>query len=373
MKKILLGTTAIVGASLLTGSAFAEKPKISMSGNAKFEAAFVSEDDNSVNGSGNSDKNRGYKFSMDDAEIVFKASATADNGLEYGAKIEYQFEDNRDGGEGTDEAMIWLAGDWGTINLGNEDGADDLMKVGGWSVLGGTSGWDGENFVTNNASAIISPSLTGDNSDATKVTYFTPSLSGFKAGVSFTPDTGHEYDEGFDDDTGDQENHIGLGVEYKGDFDQVGVQVSGRYMTAEYESNDLGDTNEKEDVNSFALGGKVSFGDFAVAAGYGDNDDSGVTKANSALGVDAGMWYDFGAQYASGPFKVAAGYAHTEKQATQTAEAEADIFTVTGDYNLADGLDVYAEFNYYELEDGTTATANDNEANVFIVGTKVSF
>ncbi len=368
MKKILLGTTAIIGASLLAGPALAEKPKLSMSGNVKFEAAFVSEDDGSVNGSGNSDFNRGYKFSVDDAEIVFKASATADNGLEYGAKIEYEFEKSS-----TDEAMIWFEGDWGTINLGNEDGADDLMKVAGFSALGGTGGWDGENFVTNNSSALIAADLVGDNADDTKITYLTPGLSGFRAGVSFTPDGGHTYDAAFNDDNGDQENHIGVGVEYKGDFDQVGVHVSGRYMTAGYESNDVGDTTEKEEVNVFALGGKVSFGDFAIAAGYGDNDDSGVTKADSATGVDAGVWYDAAVQYASGPIKVAAGYYHSEIQATATAEAEADIFTVTADYNVADGLDVYGEFNYYELEDGTTATTADNEANVFIVGTKVSF
>ena len=368
MKKILLGTTAIVGASLLVSPAVAEKPKLSLSGNVKVEAAFVGEDDTGANGAANG-INRGYKLYTDDAEVVFKASTTADNGLEYGAKIEYEFESGS-----TDEAMIWLEGDWGTLNLGDEDGADDLMKVGGFSVLGGTGGYDGENFFTNNSSAIVGPSMVGDNSDATKVTYFSPSFSGFRVGLSFTPDTGQSYDGAFNDEGTDQENHIGLAAEYKGDFDQVGVHVSGRYVNAEYESNDdAGATTEQNDVGSFAIGGKVTFGDFAVAAGYLDNGDSGVTKANEALGIDAGSWYDVAVQYASGPFKVAAGYFASEKQVAQTQEAEAEIFSVTGDYNVAEGLDVYAEFDYVELEDGTTATANDNDASVFIVGTKVSF
>lgn len=369
MKKVLLGTTAIVGVAFLGQAMAAEKPKIEMSGNMKFEAAFVDEDDNTVNGAGKSGFNRGHKFSIDDAEIVFKASATADNGLEYGAEIEYEFEESA-----TDEAMIWLEGNWGLLQLGNEDGAEDAVKIGGWSVLGGTGGWDGDNFVTNNASALIEPKLIGDTSDATKVTYYTPQLSGFRVGLSYTPDVGHEYDADANDDDGDQENHIGIGVEYKNTFDQVGVHVSGRYAAAGFESNDtLDDSTEKEDVSSFALGAQVTYAGFAVAAGYADNGDSGVTKANEAAGADAGEWFDVGASYSTGPYKVAIGYAHSEKSLSSSQEVEADIFTVTGDYNVAPGLDVYAEYNYYDIDDGTSATADDNEANVFIVGTKVSF
>ena len=369
MKKILLGTTAIVGVALVGQAMAAEKPKLSMSGNVKFEAAFVDEDD--IAGS----SNRGYKFYTDDAEIVFKASTTADNGLEYSAKIEYEFESNEGGGEGTDEAMIWLEGNWGLLQLGNEDGAEDAMKVGGWSVLGGTGGHDGEFFVNNSTSALDGPSLEGDTSDATKVTYYTPSLSGFRAGISFTPDSGHEYDEDFSDsDADEQENNIGFGVEYKQDFDQFGVHVSGRYVTAEHENNDDGGaTSEREDISAFAVGAKVTFGGFAVAAGYADNDDSGELKSDVANGRDAGEWFDVGASYSTGPYKVAVGYYHSERNVSNTQEAEADIFTVTGDYNVAPGLDVYAEYLYADIEDGTTATTTDNEASSFIVGTKVSF
>ena len=349
MKKVLLATTAIVGVAFVSQAMASEKPKLSMSGNVKFEAAFVDEDD--VTGS----SNRGYKFYTDDAEIIFKASATADNGLEYGAKIEYEFEKSA-----TDEAMIWLEGNWGLLQLGNEDGAEDAVKIGGWSVLGGTGGWDGENFVANPASALIEPKLVGDTSDATKITYFTPQFSGFRAGISLTPDTGHEYDADANEDDGDQENHIGIGVEYKQDFDQFGVQLSGRYATAKFESNDHDDNTEKEDINSFALGAKVTFGGFAVSAGYADNDDSGVEKSKSANGVDAGTWFDVGASYSTGPYKIAAGYAHSEKNVAANQEAEADIFTVTGDYNVAAGLDVYAEYNYYDIEDGTSATSRDS-------------
>jgi len=366
MKKILLGTTAIVGTALLVGPALAEAPKLGMSGNVKFEASFVDQDPVSATASAYT---RGYKFSVDDAEIVFKASSTADNGLEYGAKIEYEFEAGS-----TDEAMIWLEGDWGTLNLGNEDGAEDAMKVGGYSLLTAAGGYDGENFFTNSSGAITGPSFTGDSSDANKITYYSPSMSGFRVGASFTPDTGANFDDQLSDDDGDQETHFGVGAEYKGDFDQVGVQASVRYIAAAYESNDDdGATTEQNDVSSIGLGAKVTFGDFAVAAGYHNNGDSGITQANDTLGLDAGEWYDVAASYSAGAIKVAAGYFHSEIQNAATTSAEADMFTVGGNYNVADGLDVYGEFNYVELEDGTTATLNDNEVTTVIVGTKVSF
>ncbi len=366
MKKILLGTTAIVGTALLVGPAFAEAPKLGMSGNVKFEATFVDQDPDSLT---TSTLSRGYDFTVDDAEIVFKASSTADNGLEYGAKIEFEFE-----GSATDEAMIWLEGDWGTINLGNEDGAEDAMKVGGFSLLTAAGGYDGENEFTNSSGAITGPSFVGDTSDANKVTYYTPKMSGFQVGVSFTPDAGQDFDEAMSEEDGDMENHIGVGVKYDGEFDQVGVSASVRYMSAGYEANDIGGTTaELNDVSSVGLGAKVTFGDFAVAAGYQNNGDSGITEANETLGLDAGEWYDVAASYSSGAIKVAAGYLHSEKQTAATTSSDADMFTIGANYTVAEGLDFYGEFNYVELEDGLAATLNDNEATTIIVGTKVSF
>ena len=371
MKKILLGTTAIVGTALLVGPALAEAPKVGMSGNVKFEATFVDQDPISATTSA---KTRGYDFTVDDAEIVFKASSTADNGLEYGAKIEYEFEANVGGGQGTDEAMIWLEGDWGTLNLGNEDGAEDSMKVGGFSLLTAAGGYDGENEFTNSSGAITGPSFVGDTSDANKISYYTPKMSGFQVGVSFTPDSGQDLDEAMSDDDGDMETHFGVGVKYDGDFDQVGISASVRYMAAGYEANDdVGATTEQNDVSSVGLGAKVTFGDFAVAAGYQNNGDSGVTEANETLGLDAGEWYDVAASYSSGAITVAAGYFHSQKKTAATTKSEADMFTIGGNYAVADGLAVYGEFNYVDLEDGTTATLNDNEATTVIVGTKVSF
>jgi len=362
MKKVLLGTTAIIGASVVLASAAqAEKPKISMSGNMKFEAYAVDQDAQTLN--------RGYHFEVDDAEIVFKASATADNGLEYGAKIEYEFENSS-----TDEAVIWLSGDWGLVNLGNEDGAEDLVKVGGWSVLGATGGWDGENFF-DHKNALVEPKLAGDTSDATKVTYFTPSFNGFRAGISWTPDSGHEYDAAYSDTSGsatetpDFQNALGIGVEYKGTFSEVGLHVSGRYANADYEGTGAATDPDYENISAFALGAKVDYAGFSLGVGYANNGDAGTAKGS---GKDFGDWYDVAVGYATGPYAVAVGYYHSEKDLGSNTDVESDQIAVTGDYTVADGLAVYAEYDYVDIDEDHS-TSNDNEANVFMVGTKVSF
>ena len=75
MKKSLLGSTAIVGASLLlAGPAVAQGPEVSLDGYLAFEVWFDDQDTAF-------DDAQDYYFRVDDAEIRFNAKATADNGL----------------------------------------------------------------------------------------------------------------------------------------------------------------------------------------------------------------------------------------------------------------------------------------------------
>lgn len=372
MKKILLGTTAIVGLGLIAGPVMAaEAPELEIGGFAKFEMDFLDEDSEQANG------NRGYRFEVDDFEIVFKAKAVADNGLEYGAKLEMQFANGDAGADFTDEAMIWLSGNWGLVNLGNEDGAESLMAVAGYSVIGGAGAWDGENFFTRTpSSGYVSSSMVGDTGDATKITYFTPSFSGFRVGASWTPDTAHFGGEALNDDDGTQENTFEIGAEYKGSFNDVGVHGSVRYIAGDYESNDIGTTAERNEVSSWGVGAQVTYAGFALAGSYNDGGDSGITKSAEAIGAEAATWWDIALSYSTGPYSVGVGYysaEETDAVGTTAVDRETEIFAITGGWNVAPGLDFYAEYDYVELDDGLAATATDNEANVFIVGTKVSF
>src|SRR4051794_8485101 len=64
-----------------------------------------------------------------EAEIVVRADGKADNGLLYGAKVEFQNSTPTlsSTGVGTDEASVYLAGTWGRLELGDFDGAADTL------------------------------------------------------------------------------------------------------------------------------------------------------------------------------------------------------------------------------------------------------
>src|SRR5690606_6492394 len=97
-------------------------------------------------------------------------------------------------------------------------------------------------------------------------------FSGVQVGVSYTPDDGNVGTAAaFTSDTnGNNENVFGLGANYTGQFDQVGIQLSATGAFGETE------TAATEDLNAWSLGAVASFQGFSLAASYGDWSDSGL-------------------------------------------------------------------------------------------------
>ncbi len=175
MKKGLLATTALAGASVFAVgvAAAAEAPTYSISGYMKFQAYWIDQDrwgsaDAFGFGSGtdgpldadfselsmelagwqindvdNPDgQDHDWYFGMDDAEITLKVKGAADNGLNYSFKIE--FGSMTSNSTNADEARIQFDGSWGTLQLGDEDGAEDIMNYGAENLIGAAGGWDGD-------------------------------------------------------------------------------------------------------------------------------------------------------------------------------------------------------------------------------------
>ena len=379
MKKVLLGTSAIVGASVLLAAPVwaAEKPKLEMSGYLRFEAWGVDQD--AVVGR----SNQGVAFEMDDAEIHFKGSAVADNGLTYGFKVEMQ-EGGSDGSSGYDEAGVFLSGGWGRLDLGSDDAVHNNYKMGAYAISADKDGaWDGNNLFSSagNAAFIGTDFFGGD--DANKITYTTPSFGGFNVGVSYTPNTEASMNSGYaaevgststaflNGGNGNMNNQVGVGAQYKATFSSVAVEATARYARAEYQGYSV----ERDDAEAYGLGAKVGFMGFEVAGSWQHLGDSGLTAAQKALGNDVGQWWDIGVAYGTGPYKVSAIYMQSEANdgtVAGTEDDEVSYFQVGFGYAAAPGLDLYAAYQYVDLDNGGTTT-NDNEANLFLVGTQVSF
>ncbi|MDH3230285.1 MAG: porin [Alphaproteobacteria bacterium] len=370
MKKGLLGSTALVAATALTvgAASAAEAPTYKLSGWMNFQAYFADRDALTAFAASNTTafttagvadtaSTNDMYFGVDDAELTLNVSGTADNGLEYGFKIE--FEGSPGGGNVADEARIQLGGTWGTLQLGDEDGAEDTMNYGGENLLGATGGWDGDGDDMSVLATFIFPTIAGDTSDASKITYYSPRFSGFQVGASYAPNN-HGGDRNPADDTLFQ-NYIGLGANYDGSFGDVSIKASAVYASASYEGN--GVVQNVEDISAFSVGGIVGFGPVSVGANFTDNGES-----NTVVGANQERSYwNVAAGFETGPLYLSAGYiAHTFS--TGAVDVEPSAISVTADYSVAPGFGVYAEYTGYDADSTPSA-----DASVIIVGANVSF
>ena len=137
MKRALLASTALVGAALLSAPAQAgtvgsgDNLQVDLSGFMWFQASFLDEDISIGHG-------RGYKFKLPEAELRVRASKTADNGILFGVIIELEV--NQDSDNNGDEVYAFFTGDFGTIQLGDNDSATNTMLVGAFQAHKGLAG-----------------------------------------------------------------------------------------------------------------------------------------------------------------------------------------------------------------------------------------
>ena len=361
MKRVLLASTAIVGASLIAAPAFAGTPvvgdnyEVSISGNLRVSFVAANPDVETPALPGTADAaptNRGYSLKADDSGVAFGASATMDNGIQYGFNLALQTQTSNT--VNSDETWGFVDGFFGRIEMGDQDDAGDRIFIGGEDRTAGRGGWDGAPFdlvVTGAAKTGIGPSSTGD---ATKVIYFTPRFSGFQAGVSITPDSGQDGGAAPSDVGPGFEGVVSIGGNYTGSFSGASVSVSGTYEHGDAEAPLTNDSTV------YGFGGSVDYMGFGVAAGYVDSGDGGLATGSTA---DLGWGVSVGANYSTGPWKVGLSYLHAEIDAGGTTpDPDTDIISVGGNYAVAPGLGLAVDANFFSLENAlTTTTANDTD------------
>jgi len=395
MKKALLASTALVGAALLSAPAYAgtvgsgDNLAVSLSGFMWFQASVLDEDNQSGFG-------RGHAFQIPETEIAIKAENTADNGIKYGVVMELEV--NTDSTNNGDEVYAFLSGDFGTIQMGDQDSATNTMLVGAYQAhqgLAGPLGGLGALLpVFHNQLGAANLQLLSrtdfqnpTTSDSTKVIYFSPRFSGFQVGVSYTPDTGANGASFTEpDNDGDFENVFDIGANYTGKFDDVGVSVSGLWQHGDDEPvNGTGNVGNFEDLNIWYVGAKVDFAGFTIGANYADFDDTFLSKAQTAAGQDSGRYWAAAVGYSQGPWGVSAWYSDGERDfgtngSPSGTEESIERFGVGGRYAIAPGWQIRADYNYIEHKNiGGSAAVNasapfkTNEAQAFILTNMFNF
>ena len=213
MRKVLLATTALVAMSVTAAQA-----DVSISGSGSFE---INDDDSSQSYSS-------------DGSITIKGGSTTDSGLTLSAVSQLKFE-----GGSVNDSYIDIAGDFGSLRMGNTDDALDRMD----GALPSTYDIEG---MTGAPNAQV-------GGDAVNVSFISPKLSGVSVYGTSTAN---------------------------GDTSGLGVTYANGPITVVYQAGKLSATEDETMVAA-----AISMGAFKISAGQNTNDATGTkTKTNEVGG-----------------------------------------------------------------------------------------
>jgi predicted porin len=392
MRKILLGTTAVVGAALLSTGAFAQgapAPSPSLAGAGgltvrlggyfEFSGAMIQDNNDyastrNTRGSISTARARSRYDFRNDLELHVFIDGRAANGMTYGAVFEFQMDNAVTGAaDGStvsmDEAYGFIAfPNLGRIYFGAEDSAASLLQVRhpAAGVLTADGVWD--EFIVQQGLYGSSPYLTSginDGNDATKIGYLSPQFFGFDFGISYAPNSFEgertEVPGGGNsqrDRTG-LENELSVGLRYRGTFGPVGVQAGFGAMRADAARQNANGTpiaNRQQTVTAYTVGARVDAYGFAFGGEYTWGQYNGPSVGRTALnrGLDDSWHYVLGATYTLGPVVFGALFGQAQQDNGTNAggvplpDRKHTIWGLGVVYTMAPGLQLFAGYNHIE-------------------------
>lgn len=375
MKKILLGTTALVSAGLIAGPALASDP-LAVTVGGTVTAGFYVIDADDIGATSFTDT----AVKLVARNIDIKAEGTLDNGMVAGVIATLSLGDdwntaattvggNLVGGNNNDavfrELFAYLEGGFGRFEIGGTDGAAFKMHyTSPWFVPG--NGVDSPNILN----AVIAGTAFRHSTfslmaaDANKVTYFTPRFAGFQLGGSYTPETSFN---------GPNPNGLGLlpntavnigdvfeiALNYAGSFGGVDVGADAFYVSGE-----SGPTAADPEELGFGL--NLGMAGFTLGGAWYQSEDLLVASVPvpSAAGVEEEVW-TVGLSYGTGPWTVGVAYL-TDEISSPGFSAEIESWQAGGGYNLGSGVDVGVDVQMSTINIGGGADIDSTSAGLVL-------
>lgn len=307
---------------------------------------------------------------VNDAEVIINYRLVADNGITFGAKVEFEANGSSNN---ADEYVGFFFGDFGRVEVGAEDGAHDVLAT---SLVGGnfSSAAEDDGFLFDYNNIGLRLEVQGaDTSDGLKVTYYTPTVSGFTAGVSYSPD-GQEGRTASNNLTGAlpapgasnrgaRREGVELGARYRETFGDVSVRLAAGYTAF---LNDAFNTDD-----SYTLNAELGYAGFSIGAAYGVtnfNDSGRFANTENGVIVPEAEKLGIGAQYKTGPWFFGAqvvtaleGGTGRDAAGNQVAVSQEDNIGLSFEVNyaLAPGVTVAGVAEYGSF-DATPAGVDDD-------------
>ena len=382
MKKVLLGTTALVAATLVAapGAQASEKIKLQLGGFFGQVVGFADQDDNYESASTTSYKTVDQKSA---SEIHVMGETKLDNGITVGMRVEFE-SDSFNGDNGTngardlDETFMYLeSAPLGRLELGTTAGpawnlghrapnasiiglnTGDIWVTGVWIATPGEA----------DAAGMMGATGALDGSMFNRVNYTTPRFMGLAAGFSYVPDSAANTNVQPEKSVAASFGGSYYSTTLAYDDTLFGVKVGADAHWARKGANNAdGADNAALPAPIMYYGGGLNLGyaGFTVGGSYERQQTKAAIKnsADAAGIISADGWkWDAGITYETGPYKV--GFTYTKGQIQGDIDLKGDDsyseWVVGFNYNLGAGVDFNASVFHGNYEDETSAAANNND------------
>jgi outer membrane protein OmpU len=389
MKKVLLGTTALVSAGLVAQQAQAADPiEIGISGYQNWAMFLANNDDNPATGTLPAEPgfNKGDHDIKFIGELHFRGKTVLDNGLEVGVRFELEGETNNDQ---MDETYVYVTGSFGTIQLGNNDPAsyelataapylNYLFNANSPSVF--TNGLS--QFFAQTTGLIRSRFSAGayatfatfpnQSFDDAQIMYFSPVFNGFQFGMSYKPDNGEARDGDLyllNVNTGPASSSpafthaavYSVGARYDGAVGDLGLTVAAGWMNMEHKSISNA-TLAGTDSQAWNAGLVLYWGNWGVGGSYLRNKDWHNVDGTDTYAYDLGIAY-----WSDGPWSVGVNYMSQNidyAAGNLVAAAVKDKFRayrIQSQYALGPGIRLTGALGLDQFKDGVVSRTYESK------------
>ena len=284
------------------------------------------------------------------AEVHFKGSLEADNGLTFGVTVEMEANNTGNQNDGNygktgkylasskgaviDESFAWVSGEFGKLTIGAEDSAQSLMHT---SVKNAGMDLGEVRMFFPESEAYYTANWQADHK---RIVYMTPRMSGVQFGASYGPDPGNEnYGHQSDGDAANNDS----------DTWSAAVNVSQEFAGGTVNMS-VGHINKGKDNTATNVGIRVSMD--ALTAGLAHLDDEGGDREMTV----AGLMYTDGAISVSGNLGM-----------NSNAGKDIGIGMLSAGYTLAPGVSLKSSLFASESEATKVKKGVDDDGNDILV------
>ncbi len=356
MKKILLGTTALVAATAVTAGA--AKADMSVTGWNTFGIGIGNVE---AGGTGGTDPSAGNLDIYENGEIYFHGGTELDNGMSVSWDVQLETENGN--GNFIDENYFTIGGDFGTVIIGQENLPNYKMHYSGGF-------WVGNAGLSSNSYTQFSGSPGGMSyfhsgfmndtapvgNDSDMMSYYSPRMSGFQIGVGYMPDS-DQNDAGITDATASAntfENTVSVGANYTTDMDGTSIAASLGFTTSDVNGTGANTATDSE-VETFQAGLNVGFGGLTLGVSYmQQTDDNNVRTGGDTENILAGV------KYAAGPHTIGLSgiWSEAEETVADTDDTEGTAYQLAHDYSLGGGVSLTSSVTYLDIDDEVGGTSD---------------